>query len=104
MGGVTANMMAQAQPCYSKGDCNTGYMDKTNGDMLHWACGSSCEGGPYTDSYCNCACIVNAPCSSSLPFINNTQWQLIMLVCIIGVIFCNAVICCGIKRHYTKKK
>ena len=54
--------------CYPQGPCDPGYMDKTNGNYEHWACGDKCVGdsasiGGYTDYGCNCACIPNDTCS-----------------------------------------
>eukprot|EP01083_Nonionella_stella_P300456 1025840_1 len=52
-----------AVPCYPRGACKFGYMDKTEGDGQHWECGDKCEGKEeYTDYSCNCACIT-APSS-----------------------------------------
>eukprot|EP00661_Eupelagonemidae_sp_cell13_P010098 gene10098-biopygen1734 len=55
-----------AAPCYPQGPCGSGYMDRTGaGNPIQWACGSSCQGGPYTDAECHCACIPTAPCTAS---------------------------------------
>ena len=62
---------APTTPCYPQGPCDSGYMDKTNGNYAHWACGDGCPGqvdaglwgGGYTDYGCGCACIPNDTCS-----------------------------------------
>ena len=43
--------------------CPEGMYDMTEGYNNHWACGSECAGGSYTDGVCNCAC----QCSSGNP-------------------------------------
>ena len=44
--------------CFPQGECNDGYMDKTNGNTNNWACGGACVGGQYlTDNSCACACV-----------------------------------------------
>ena len=44
-------------PGFNKGNCNSGYYDKTNGRTKYWKCGEKCPGGKYlTDDVCNCAC------------------------------------------------
>jgi len=54
--------------CYPQGPCDSGYMDKTNGNYENWACGVNCQGGQHiTDSVCNCACIPQAPCPTPSP-------------------------------------
>jgi len=49
--------------CYAQGQCEDGYMDKTNGNTNWWGCGVGCIGGKHlTDGLCNCACIPNTGC------------------------------------------
>ena len=40
--------------------CPSGYYDATGGNCKHWACGSGCAGGLYTDGTCGCACQCNS--------------------------------------------
>ena len=49
--------MPSSHICNSEqGFCPTGFVDFTNGHANHWACGSGCAGGLYTNGVCTCAC------------------------------------------------
>eukprot|EP01084_Bolivina_argentea_P315644 546891_1 len=64
------------QTCYPNNICNSGYMDKTNGNSYYWYCGLNCPGGTYrTDIYCNCACIPNGYCSHPYYEINSYNYN-----------------------------
>mmetsp|Transcript_73282 Transcript_73282/g.65968 ORF Transcript_73282/g.65968 Transcript_73282/m.65968 type:complete len:268 (-) Transcript_73282:284-1087(-) len=53
--------LCHEEHCSSRGPCDAGYMDTTDGAWNWWACGEDCPGGKYyTDGVCNCAC-VDAP-------------------------------------------
>ena len=59
---------AVSQNCYPQGPCDSGYMDRTDGESNNWACGSGCVGGAYrTRSDCSCACIPEGPCTTTTP-------------------------------------
>jgi len=62
-GGGRGGGRGEDDVCYPTGPCDRGYMDKTDDNYYYWACGSDCVGGKYyTDIWCVCACVPEAPC------------------------------------------
>ncbi|CAJ1460054.1 unnamed protein product [Effrenium voratum] len=40
--------------------CRPGFRDATDGKAFEWACAVHCEGGPYAQASCLCACLNDA--------------------------------------------
>mmetsp|Transcript_24000 Transcript_24000/g.38572 ORF Transcript_24000/g.38572 Transcript_24000/m.38572 type:complete len:764 (-) Transcript_24000:199-2490(-) len=74
---VSCGMYEQeSSQCLPQGVCNSGYMDKTDGNYYYWACGSGCVGGTYyTDYYCNCACITATQCDNAYYRFNSKNYD-----------------------------
>eukprot|EP01084_Bolivina_argentea_P301125 519413_1 len=91
---ITIHCITYVAPenCYPRNECDSGYMDRTNGNYYWWECGEDCEGGKhYTDIWCTCACIPVAKCSiTSIQSVN----------CNLSIVDYGDIISCSIPVNY----